>query len=103
MTPEIKQMLLDKAKIYRRWRKWQNPLDRQALDDMVVECRLAINTAKDNYFSRLGNSLNDPNIGSKKYWSTLKQFLSIRKTPKIPPIRDERNVLVGDVSEGRYF
>ena len=99
MTPEIKQMLLDKAKIYRRWRKWENPIDGQALDDMVDRCRLAIKTAKDNNFSRLGNSLNDPNIGSKKYWSTLKQFLNVRKTPKIPPIRNDRNVLVSDVSE----
>ena len=79
MTPEIKQMLLDKAKIYRRWRKWKNPIDGQALDEMVDRCRLAIKTAKDNYFSRLGNTLNDPNIGSKKYWSTLKQLPSRAK------------------------
>ena len=90
MTPEIKQMLLDKAKIYRRWRKWENPVDGQALDDMAKRCTQAIKVAKENYFNRLGNTLNDPNIGSKKYWSTLKQFLNQRKTPKIPTIRNER-------------
>ena len=99
MTPEPKQMLLDKAKIYRRWKKWANPLDRQALEDISSRCRLAINEVKENYFNRLSNSLNDPNIGSKKYWSILKQFLGSRKTPKIPPIRDERDILVSDVSE----
>ena len=52
-----------------------------------------------DYFSRLGNSLNDPNIGNKKYWSTLKQFLNVRKTPKIPPVRNDRNVFISDVSE----
>ena len=99
MTSEIKQMLLDKAKIYRRWKKWENPADGQALDDIAKRCTQAINIAKENYFNRLGNTLNDPNIGSKKYWSTLKQFLNQRKTPKIPPIRNERNVLVSDISE----
>ena len=74
-------------------------MDGQALDDTSRKCRLAIKEAKENYFNRLGNSLNDPNIGSKKYWSTLKQFLGTRKTPKIPPIRNDRDILVSDVSE----
>ena len=74
-------------------------MDGQALDDISDRCKVAIKTAKDNYFSRLGNSLNDPNIGSKRYWSSLKQFLSARRAPKIPTIRNERNVLVSNVSE----
>ena len=72
MTPELKQMLLDKAKIYVRYKKRGDPLDEQALDDISSRCRLAIKEAKQNHFKRLGNTLNDPNIGSKKYWSTLK-------------------------------
>ena len=99
MTAELKQMLLDKAKIYRRWKKRGDPLDEQALKEISGRCRLAIKEAKENYFSRLGNFLNDPNIVSKKYWSTLKKFLSTRKTPKVPPIRNNRNILVSDVSE----
>ena len=99
MTPELKQMLLDKAKIYVRYKKRGDPLDEQALDDISSRCRLAIKEAKQNHLNRLGNTLNDPNIGSKKYWSTLKQFLGTRKTPKIPPIRNERDVLISDVSE----
>jgi len=65
MTAEIKQMLLDKAKIYRRWRKWGNPIDRQTLDAMVERCKHAIEEAKVNYFTRLGNSLNDQALGVK--------------------------------------
>ena len=100
MTPELKQMLLDKAKIYRRWKKRGDPSDKQALNEISSRCRLlAINEAKENYFNRLGNSLNDPNIGSKKYWSTLKKFLGTRKAPKIPPIRNDKNIPVSDVSE----
>ena len=74
-------------------------MDGQALDNISQRCRLAIKEAKENYFNRLGNSLNYPDIGSKKYWSTLKQFLGTRKTPKIPPIRNDRDILTSDVSE----
>ena len=99
MTPEIKGMLLEKAKVYRRWKKRGNPIDGQTLDVMTERCTQTIEIAKEIYFTRLGNTLNDPNIGSKKYWSTLKQFLDQRKSPKIPAIRDERNILVSDVSQ----
>ena len=92
-------MFLEKAKVYRRWKKRGNPIDGQTLDVMTERCTQAIEIAKENYFTRLGNTLNDPNIGSKKYWSTLKQFLDQRKSPKIPAIRDERNILVSDVSQ----
>ena len=99
MTPEIKRIILEKAKTYRRFvRNGRNPADRQILREVSYRCKLAIKDAKESYFTRLGNSLNDPNIGSKKYWSVLNQFLHKRKIPKIPPIRDERNVLVCDVS-----
>ena len=64
-----------------------------------MRCIVAIDKAKENYFSRLSNELNNPNIGSKKYWSILNQFLHQRKLPKISPIRNDRNIIVTDVSE----
>ena len=77
MTPEIKRMILEKAKIYRRYiRNGRNPVDSQSLCEISYICKLAIKDAKASYFTRLGNSLNDLNIGSKKYWrSVLNQFL----------------------------
>ena len=57
MTPEIKQLLLDKAKIYRRWRKRENPLDGQALTDITYRCRLEIKSAKENHLTRLGTTM----------------------------------------------
>ena len=100
MTPEIKKLILEKAKIYKRFVKnGRHDLDKQALREVTFRCTSAIRNAKKSYFEKLGNTLNDPNIGSKRYWSILNKFLHKRKIPKIPPIRDERNVLVSDTSK----
>ncbi len=100
MTPEIKRMILEKAKIYRRFVKnGRNLIDHQALRDSTFRCRDAIKAAKENYFVELGNILNDPNTGPKKYWSTLNKLIHKHKLTKIPPIRNANNNLVTDVSE----
>ena len=85
MTPEIKRMILEKAKIYRRYVKHGRSIaDYQILRDITSRCNSAIKEAKSNDFSRLGVSLNDPGITLKKYWSILHRFLHKRKIPKIP-------------------
>ena len=43
--------------------------------------------------------MNSPNIGPKKYWSILNKFLHGQKTPRIPQIRNSRNIIVTNVSE----
>ena len=53
-----------------------------------------IKSTKTSYLS----SLNDPNIGPKKYWSILNKFLNKRKAPIIPPIR-QGNTFVTNVAE----
>ena len=99
MTVEVKRMILEKAKIYRRYVKnGRNLVDHQALRDITFRCRNAIKEAKDNYFAKLGNTLNDPNIGPKKYWSTLNKLIHKRKLTKIPPIRNANNNLVTDIT-----
>ena len=72
MTPGIKRMILEKAKIYKRYVKnGRNATDGQSLREIILRCRSAIDDAKKAYFARLGNWLNSPNISPKKYWSTL--------------------------------
>ena len=100
MTPGVKRMILEKAKIYRRFVKnGRRADDYHSLRDITNRCKVAIDKAKEAYLTRLGNSLNDPNIASKRYWSIINKFLQKRKMPKIPPVRDARNVLVSNVTE----
>ena len=76
MTLEIKRMILEKAKIYRCYVKHGRSIaDYQILHDITSKCKSAIKEAKSNYFSRLGESLNDPTITPKKYLSILHRFL----------------------------
>ena len=38
------------------------------------------------YFTKLSNKLNDPQLGSKTYWSILNGILGKVKIPAIPPL-----------------
>ena len=98
MTAEVKRILLEQGKVYRRYVKnGRRDEDRISLCEVQSRCRRAIKDAKNSFYSRLANSLNDPNLSSKKYWSILNQFLHKKKTPRIPPIRDASDVLIADV------
>ena len=89
MTPEIKRMILEKAKIYLRYVKHgqKNIADNQILRDITRRCKRAIKDGKSNYFSRLRESLNGPAITPKKYWPTLPRFLHKCKIPTNSPNR----------------
>ena len=94
----MKRIILDKAKIYRRYVKnGRKAEDYQSLREITFRCKMAVKDAKESYFSRLANSLNDPNIESKKYWSIINQFLCKRKSPRIPPVRDANDVLTSNI------
>ena len=75
MTPE--KSLLEKAKIYRRFVKHgRSDDDRKTLRDISYKNAAVIKGTKTSYLSSLGNTLNDPNIGPKKYWSILNKFMN---------------------------
>ena len=86
MIPEIKRMVLEKAKIYRRYLKHDRSIaDNQILRNITSRYKSPIKEAKSNYFSRLGESLNDPAITPKKYWLILHNFYISPKYPKFLP------------------
>ena len=99
MTPDVKRMILEKAKIYRHYVKnARNAIDHQRLRDITSRCKRAVNIAKENYLTKLGNILNEPNISPKKYWSTLNRLIHKRKITRIPQIRNTNNIVVTEVS-----
>ena len=100
MTAGVKQLLLQKAKIYERYVKnGRTEEDFETLSAAQSRCKKAIKDAKKSYYTRLANSLNDPSLASKKYWSILNQFLHKKKAPRIPPVRNATNNLVAGTSE----
>ena len=68
MTHEIKKMILDKSKIYRRYVKnGRNACDYELLQDIILRCKTKIKEDKFLYYNNLSSSLTSPNIGPKKY------------------------------------
>ena len=68
MNPDIKRMVLEKEKIYRRYVKHGRSIaDYQILRDITSRFKSVIKETKSNYFSRLQESLNHPAIAPKKY------------------------------------
>ena len=87
MTEEVKKNCHMKAKIYERYVK--NGRSDADKDEMARVTNLSSDTitkAKEKYFYFLSNKLNDPQTGTKYYWSILKKFLQKNKIPLIPPI-----------------
>ena len=95
MTVEIKRVLLEKAKICRKYVKnHRTDIDRKCLYDIKSKCKNLISSAKESYYLSLGAKLCHPNIGQKRYWSIIHQFLNKRKIPKIPPLLDSYSLLL---------
>ena len=104
ITSETKRMVLEKAKICWHYIKHgQSIVDYQILRDITSKCKNAIKEAKTNYFSCLGESLNDPAITPKKYWSILHSFLCKHKIPKIPLIRHNSTFLTDVMVKANTF
>ena len=104
MIPEIKRMVLEKAKIYRRYLKHDRSIaDNQILRNITSRYKSPIKEAKSNYFSRLGESLNDPAITPKKYWLILHSFLHKPKIPKSPPIHHNNTFLTDTMVKANTF
>ena len=96
MTSEIKRLILEKAKVYVK--NGRNAIDSRSLREMRTSSKVVIKQAKDEYYIKLGNSLNDHNIGQNKYWSILQHLLNNRKLPQIPPIC-HNNSIITNISE----
>ena len=101
-NPELKRMFLEKAKIYRGYvKKGRKAQDYECLRESIS--RNAINVAKEEYYTKLVHSLNDPGIGTKKYWSTLHRLLGKRKLPRIPPIQHNNTMIIDSSEKATIF
>ena len=99
ISPEIKNILHEKSKAYRRYVKnGRAETDLQILKLLQASSKLEITKAASEYQQKLAKSLNDSGIGPKKYWSIIHRLLNKRKIPQIPPIH-HNNVVITDTSQ----
>ena len=104
MTSEIKLVILNKAKIYRQYVKnGRSITDSQRLNEVRARCRSLIKVRKTEYYEKLSNSLNDPYISPKKYWSVLHRFLNKREISQIPPVRHNDKMVTETSDKAEIF
>ena len=78
MTTKIKELISQKNKLYSRIKKRNNSfLDKQLLHSLQQHLSKSIENAKNKYFFRISEKLNNPNTSTKCYWSLIKTLLNV--------------------------
>ena len=87
MNREVKNALLKNKRSYAKFvRNGRRDDQKDAVQKSREQVGRLIDGAKEAYFSRLGESLCNPTIGPKKYWSMINNLLNKNKFPVIPPL-----------------
>ena len=68
-------------------------VDRVRSQKAGVELISTIISSKENFYKNLAKKLNDLNTSSKTYWSIMKTFINGKKTPIIPPLFVNNNLI----------
>ena len=83
----IKSLIQEGALLLETFRKNRNNVEIiTCLNNFNDRLALLINTAKQNFYSKIVEKLQNTQRSSKAYWSLLKIFLNNKKIPIIPPL-----------------
>ena len=76
ITSQLKAAIKRKHRVYRRYiERGKNHDDWCQVKTIRNENSRMIVNAKNEYYQHLGRKLSDPNMGPKKYWSTLTRLI----------------------------
>ena len=104
INKELKKKLNKKNRLFKNYKKHgYKDEDKVRLDNFRNECKVAVDTAKINYFNRLGNKLNDSNTPPKSYWKIINRITNKSKAPRIPPLLVNNTFIVGCKEKARLF
>ena len=70
---------------------------------MLQHLSKLIENAKNKYFFRVSEKLNNPNTSIKCYWSLIKTLLNGKKVPCIPPIYDNNRYVTDFKEKSQLF
>ena len=87
MNENIKRCLKERFKLTKNFsKKGQKREDKEKFEAKASYYMEQIMKAKNNYTIRTTNTLNDPQVAPKTYWSILNRSLYNNKIPAIPPL-----------------
>ncbi len=99
ISPSVKRFLRKKNHAYRNFVKSGQPDDKlEGIQGMISEGVEMIKDSKKNYLRKTGQTLADPGISSKTYWSLINTVLNKAKLPIIPPLL-ENGIFVPNFAE----
>ena len=87
ITKPLKTMLNKKNRLFKNYKRHgYKPEDKVKLDNSRKECQEAVEDAKLNYLTNMGDKLNNHNTSRNSYWEIINKVMNKCKAPKIPPI-----------------
>ena len=104
ISSELKTLLKKKNRLYASFkRNGYRENDRVNLEAFRFECKEAVDLAKKNHISNLGNKLNDPTTPSKSYWKIIHKVMNRARLPVIPPILVDNILVINCIDKCKQF
>ena len=87
ISKQLKTLLNRKNRFFKNYKKHGYKADDKIkLESFRKECKEAVEKAKTDYLTNLGNKLNDPATSQKSYWKIINRVMNKCRAPIIPPL-----------------
>ena len=104
ITKPLKTLLNRKNRLFKTYKKHgYKDEDKLRLDAFRIECQKAVETAKLNYLTNLGNKVNNMNTSQKSYWKIINRVMNKTRSPKIPPILVDGVFILNCMEKAKQF
>ena len=100
----IKSLIQEGALLLETFQKNRNNVEViTSLNNFNDRLALLIKTAKQNFYSKIVEKLQNTQRSSKAYWPLLKIFLNNKKIPIIPPLYHKNEFVIGFKKKAELF
>ena len=97
-------MLKRKNRLFKNYIKHRyKEEDEVRLEAFRIEWQQAVESAKQCYFTNLGNRVNDRSTSHKSYWKIINGVMNRCRTPKITPLLVDNVFVLNCVEKAKHF
>ena len=104
ITKSIKTMLNKQTGLFKNLKKHgYKPEDKKRLDSYRDEYKKSVESSKGSYLKQLGLHPADPKTSTKAYWKIMNRVMTKCKSPRIPPILSDNNLIINCKDKANVF
>jgi hypothetical protein len=103
ITPFVKHCINKRHRLFKKAKISNSRVSWELYNTADKEYTRAISTAKQEYYSHLYESLNDPNICRKKWWKLVKTAYSTNESSTVPDLNVNNRVVENPVEKCNIF